>query len=37
LDDFIKNDKKGETLIDLHGWLMYIPVGYEKNLEQVKA
>jgi len=37
LDAFIKNQKEGEALIDLHGWIMYIPVGYDKYMELVKT
>ena len=37
LDDFIKNQKAGEALIDLHGWIMYIPVGYDKYNDLMKT
>ncbi len=37
LDEFIKNEKVGEALIDLHGWIMYIPVGHDKYKDLVKT
>jgi len=31
LDDWISKNPKGECMIDLHAWVMYIPLGYDKN------
>ena len=37
MDEYIKTGTGGEYLIDLHGWLMYIPLGNEKYLALIKA
>lgn len=31
LEDYL-NSKNGSPLVDLHGWLSYSDLGYEKNL-----
>ena len=30
IEEYIRTGTGGEDIIDLHGWLMYIPLGVEK-------